>query len=564
MGAPSRTSSPVGLDRWKERAPRARWLRAGGGLVLVVAVLTVAAPQATAKPVDKSAQATLCGGGGSVDNSVSCNSAFKGAVDIPKTIADNLAGMAAKQLAGFAFREVGLGDLVDPTGAKLTELKQQLEAISRQIDTLQLSVNQMESELKKIALEGKINSITDPLAQIQSLYNDYFRLALDALTDYADQELAVATADPPQTCDQFKSCVLARGIWEDKRSKFLDAMDPVQVASLNGVLHNAIVGVGGIGALPRLYGDYLMAGPGSDGFLRASDSEKLFSFTSFFTEQEALATFMKAQWQSTRLNSTQFEQFLQREVTDWHTQEAALLPAARIPANTVIALPVNPGDRTTTIGRPMLTWKANAAQSLGLPLRWDPSAPAGARGDVATALPAFNTTAGGGLTGWHVPSKAEWDAILAGRFGAYPYDARGFLGRVFAFPNSDPVSAVSLLNALDSTKLIWTSGAPRVLNCGWADTIGGTGFNLYGTITDYAHTALPTTPTLRTYPTGYTETIVPNLGSSVAVEVRGGLTKAAGLQACRDVLAARVTAGFTAGAAATLIPVRTTAEKWMP
>ena len=129
--------------------------------------------------------------------------------------------MAAKQLAGFAFKEVGLGDLVDPTGAQLRDLKLQLEAISHQLDTLQLSVNQVQSELKKVALEGKIESITTPLAQVQSLYNDYFQPALDAMTDYADQELAIVQAGSPQTCDFFKSCVLAREIWESKGSAFL-------------------------------------------------------------------------------------------------------------------------------------------------------------------------------------------------------------------------------------------------------------------------------------------------------------------------------------------------------
>ena len=59
----------------------------------------------------------------------------------------------------------------------------------------------------------------------------------------------------------------------------------------------------------------------------------------------ALAAWMLAQYQSTRLDAGHFEGFLKDQILGYHDQEYAALPPP-IPANTVIALPANAALRT--------------------------------------------------------------------------------------------------------------------------------------------------------------------------------------------------------------------------
>src|SRR3954469_10155896 len=82
-----------------------------------------------------------------------------GSVDIPKTIAEEVAKMAGKKVAGFIFAQVGLDDLVNGPQANFDAIKAQLQGISNQITELQRSVDSISSQLARIEL----NQYTEPM-----------------------------------------------------------------------------------------------------------------------------------------------------------------------------------------------------------------------------------------------------------------------------------------------------------------------------------------------------------------------------------------------------------------
>src|SRR3954451_2351792 len=72
-----------------------------------------------------------------------------GSLDVPKTIAEQVAKMAGQKVAGFVFAQVGLDDLVNGPQANFDAIKAQLEGISNQITELQRSVDSISSQLAR-------------------------------------------------------------------------------------------------------------------------------------------------------------------------------------------------------------------------------------------------------------------------------------------------------------------------------------------------------------------------------------------------------------------------------
>ena len=269
-------------------------------VVISAAVGTLALAQpVTAMPrTGKPPQSTLCGGKPSGGKPTVCNSSSKGVEGIGGSIASSLAGFAAQKLAGFALSQAGLGDLVDPTSAKLDNLERELDAISGQLGILQTSLNQMTQLMTKLELQGYTIPLGAKVSQIQSLYDNYFVYVLDALTDYAS-EARKLPAGTPCDKDHAPDCATALGRFNDRRSEFLSAQANPPTAALNSELHSALV-PSTAGDVMGAYAAYLMAGPGSTGFLTSADSDHFFAFYHYYAEYEALATFMKGMWQSTR------------------------------------------------------------------------------------------------------------------------------------------------------------------------------------------------------------------------------------------------------------------------
>jgi len=543
-------------------------------VVIAAAVTTLALAQpAMAMPrTGKPPQSTLCGGKPSAGKPTVCNSSSKGVQGIGGSIASSVAGFAAQKLAGFALSQAGLGDLVDPTSAKLAELELELGKISGQLETLQTSLNQMTQLMNKLELQGYTIPLGDKVSQIQSLYDNYFVLVLDALTDYASEAQKLSAGTP---CDKdpasapASACATALRRFNDRRSEFLNAQANPPTAALNSELHSALV-PSTAGDVMGAYAAYLMAGPGSTGFLTSADSDHLFAFYHYYAEYEALATFMKGMWQSTRMTASEFDAFIAREITGYQASEHNHLPQESIPKNTAIMLPVNPSARTSTKDRPMLLWDSQ----VGTDLAWDPRKPAGSailaptcsriagadRCAVDAAINTYNTTAAGlGFSNWHVPSKAEWDAILNGQFINHPTDAGGLLLQVFG-------DDADLKAALGRNPFIWNSAAPATVDCDAIDSLAGQ--FVVGRISDYAHTALPTSASLKGYPSQYPVTNVPRVDTRAIVTPNRLTTRDSRLQYCRDNLAAQVTTGFTGsptvrGAGAQLFPTRTTTAEYM-
>lgn len=537
-------------------------------IAAAVTSLALAQPAAAMPRTGKPPQSTLCGGKPSGGKPTVCNSSSKGVEGIGGSIASSLAGFAAQKLAGFALSQAGLGDLVDPTSAKLAQLEGELDKISGQLDILQTSLNQMTQIMTKLELQGYTIPLGSNVSQIQSLYDNYFVYVLDALTDYASAARQLQAGTPCDK-DHAPGCATALATFNDRRSEFLAAQANPPTAALNSELHSALV-PSAAGDVMGAYAAYLMAGPGSTGFLTSVDSDHLFAFYHYYAEYEALATFMKGMWQSTRSTPSEFDAFIKREITDYQTSEASHLPQEQIPKNTAIALPVNPSARTSTKDRPMLLWDSQ----VGPDLAWDPRKPAGSailaptcsriagadRCAVDAAINTYNTTAAGlGFSNWHVPSKAEWDTILNGQFANHPTDAGGLLAQVFG--NDEDLKA-----AFGRNPFIWTSAAPPIVDCDAVDSLAGQ--FLVGRISDYAHTALPTSGSLKGYPSQYPVTNVPKVDIRAIVTPNRLTTRDSRLQYCRDNLANQVTTGFTGsptvrGAGAQLFPTRTTTAEYM-
>ncbi|MFC1795472.1 hypothetical protein ACFL1V_00005 [Pseudomonadota bacterium] len=452
-------------------------------LVIVAGLVVFADVFAGKPPIDQGddrshgrgsglAQAAICGGKPDVPKPPSCNSKFDGIfhAGTPFSIQNELAKFAVKTLAGFVFNEVGLNDLLfpDPTQAKLDALRAQLDLISLKIDTLQISVNQISQELQRLNLDIVIANPEGWISEIQSLYIDFFEPALIGLENYAEADLAATAAG--STCNASQSCTTLRQFFEDRREEFLQQM--ASKATLNVNLHNSLMPGPANSSVMSAYGNYLMRGPGSTGILKSSDSDLLYAFYEYFAEWEALATWMKAEWNGVRFEASpsQFKAFIDLQITGFQNAEFANLPPP-IPENTIIMLPVNPGDRQSTLNQPMWIWDGTEGRtSIGFDLSWEFFSPAGTaplesycrrdqqpRCRADGAINTFNQTQLGlGFTDWQAPSLAHYDQLYA--LGAYSPNSKDFGSFIDEqFRHADDDGSLNLEDAFQWNPHVWIS-----------------------------------------------------------------------------------------------------------
>jgi hypothetical protein len=483
--------------------------------------------------------------------------AKRGVAGIPDAIQNALLDAAKDKLKGFVLSQLGLDKLLgDQTGNQLNELRKQLELISAQLTTLQRSVDQISADLTKVELEGFTVPLETIVSQIQSLYTDFYAPTERALTSYVAKDLAAKQAG--STCSDTPDCAAARQYFDTLRSDFVRQFTTNGAASLNTDLHDALIpGLAGSSVMTA-YGDYILKGPGSKPYLTSADSDQVLGFYNYFAEYEALATWMKAQWNGLRFEPSpdEFDRFVSGQIEGYAKEEQGVV-GARIPPDVVITLPSDPALRTSTKHMPM--WIANL--KYGANLRWDPSTPGVSR-TVEWALNILNTTsAGDGYSDWKVPSRSELDALFAGRYAAFPTNGRGFLLKL----GSKLLQWQGLFIGIDSIPYLWTSdpagdpstsASPSVRCVDHTSTIAKT----VATLTGYAHTALgPMTNSLVGYPAGYVLTNIPTSVHALSIDVTGG-TDANAIKLCKDQLQAQVTAGFAAGAGAQLLATRSTGD----
>jgi hypothetical protein len=316
---------------------------------------------------------------------------------------------AAQKLAGFAFSKLGLDKLLNGNDQDLADLRAEIAKISGQVKELQDSLNQISSDLAKLTLEGFTVPLGQTVSKIKSLYMDFYVPALDALTAYAAKVLALTNG---QTCDEVSVCLESRKVYEGLdgngglRGDFLKQFTAEGPASYNIQIHDALLpGPAGSSAMTA-YG--LVVARSGTGFLTSADSAAIVTFYNYFAEYEALAAWMKGQWQSSRLTASAFDDFLKAQIEDYQKAEHDALPPP-IPANAVIALPANAALRTSdTKNMPM--WGFN--QKSMSPLSWDPY---NQFKGVAENLQQMNAdaAAGYGLKDWQVPSRSQLDALLS-------------------------------------------------------------------------------------------------------------------------------------------------------
>jgi hypothetical protein len=368
----------------------------------------------------------------------------------------------------------------------------------------------------------------------------------------------LAAQNAGSACSDTPDCAAARQYFEALRADFVRQFNTNGAASLNTDLHDALIpGLAGSSVMTA-YGDFILRGPGSKPYLTSADSDQVLGFYNYFAEYEALATGMKAQWNSIRFEASpdEFDRFVGEQIDGYAKQEQGVV-GARIPPDVVITLPADPQARTST--RQMQMWTASL--KYGANLKWDPSTP-GAPRSVEAAINTLNTTsAGDGYSDWKVPSRSELDSLFAGRYAAFPTNARGFLLRL----GSKLLQWNGLFVGIDSIPYLWasdpagdpsTSASPAVRCVNHVSTIAKT----VATLTGYAHTALgPLTNTLNGYPSGYTLTNIPSSVHPLSIDVTADTDQAA-IDACKQVLRTQVTTGFANGAGAQLLATRNTGD----
>jgi hypothetical protein len=199
---------------------------------------------------------------------------------------------AAQKLLGFAFNKLGLNALLgDTEGAKLDELKAQIAQISVQVKVLQDSLNQISTDLAKLALEGFTVPLGATVSKIKSLYLDFYVPTLDALTSYVTQDLQVSSTG--STCSAVDACVAARDHYDLLRTGFLAQFTAEGAASYNIQIHDALVPGAINDSVMSAYGLYLAKS--GTGLLNSTASDAIQNFYNYWANYEALSAWMKAQ-----------------------------------------------------------------------------------------------------------------------------------------------------------------------------------------------------------------------------------------------------------------------------
>ena len=485
-----------------------------------------------------------------------------GPTNIGGAIAEALAKMAVDQLGGFVLSQLGLSELLDPNTQRFNELESQLSDISNQIRTLQNSVGQISNELNVIKSNQFIIPLDGYVTHVQDYYFRDFKPMLNELETYVAAERALAAG---QTCDDDATCKKARKNFNDDQKVFLD--NASAHSDDNSQIHRLLVPGSNGGSALKAFGEYLMAGPGSTGFLTAADSDRVFKIYHYFAEWEAVATWMKAEYEAFHYTDqpANFADFVDQEVTGFQKSEFDALPDP-IPPGTVISLPVLPGDRTTALNRPMWIWDWTVEAGL----TWDPSKPATQPKSVPNALTTLNTTkAGSGFSDWRVPSRSDFAGLFTGQSTRFKDDTVSqFLDAIL--PHDSPERLLKLDNFSD--RYLWTSDAAGTSN----DATCALSSSDRVTISGYAHTGIwfgnLLTADPYSYPLDYIPALVTPLTlKPVTITPPGGMTRDQRIQWCRDDAARQVTAAIDTGAdylyhkRAHLIATRSTGtERFMP
>jgi hypothetical protein len=500
------------------------------------------------------------------------------ATDLAKTVAEMAGKEVGKELGGFFFNQIGLGDLTNPNSGDFEALKSQLEKISGQITTLQTSVEEIDRELAEIHLTQFTEPLQGDRSSVESLWRDDFHPLLEDLQTYVEEKLKDQACKPPpnpQTTPPTPAlCFKAKKALDDDLAKFTRNALTTENQRLNIDIHNNLMPANGDSVMIA-YGRVLMKG---SGFLTSADSDKLLAFYRFWSGWEALAVWMKAEAAGIALadpdradGPAKFSELVRDQMSGapcpalppqtgtcgFFDLEQKQLPPA-IPNDVVIALPANSTARTTTLGQPMWLWNAR----VGGNAVWDPTRPETATHSVPAALTTLNTTSAGiGFADWRVPSAQDLNGLFAGRLAYSNLDGLHFLDKVL--PESLTSFHPILITGLQDHPFLWTSTAPAPVPCNVS--VGGGGFTSVGNITNYAHTGLQVNARLADFPGKFAFGTVPRGVGSTSLTVPGNITTVAGaLQWCRDTMAARVTAGFAAGSAAQLLVTRQTTVNYMP
>ena len=467
--------------------PRARTRFLAAGVALFTGLL-VAAPvvqPAGASPV-RAASSAQAGRAGSL--------AKKPKGSVGGTIQNALLGFAAQKLAGFAFSKIGLGDLLgDSTGDQLTALQGQINTLSTQVTALGTDVKQIDDELSALKVTTISVPLTHTVTNITTLYKTFYVPALEDLATYVTEYLKVGGA---AGCTNPSPCYTDQQDYIGAQDSFSSQFKNGAAASYNQDIHDSLVGSKDTSIMSAFAAYVAKHG---NGFLTSATTDTIRTFYSYWANWEALAAWMKAQWQSTNLKEGQFDAFVKDEIEGYYDAEQVAL-GQPIPANTVIVLPADSTLRTDdTTQLPM--WGFNSAGGIQSSY-WLPS-----RNDVGVpkVINQMNTTAAGyGLKDWTVPSRAQLDALLSR--GTAGQTARQFIASLNAGPQW-PV----LDNFLGTMPYIWTTqeaGTPSSTNspavqCFWFNSATGSK-HIIKTYTGYVHTAVgPVTNSLSGYPASY-------------------------------------------------------------
>jgi hypothetical protein len=326
-----------------------------------------------------------------------------------------------------------------------------------------------------------VQSLTNTVGGINTLYNNYYLKATGALKAYVDATKTAAAQG--RRCDPGTACGDARARFFQERDAFLNRYTSGDDAAYNTHIHEDLVpNPTGFSAV-KAYGEYLMS---TNGFLSSAQSDQLRGFYNYYASYEALATYMKAQWQGVDnannpnavAGKTDFQDFLRREVTGYQESEQAALPPM-IPQHVVIALGGDAAERTSTQNKQMVycstpfsisSFRAPRDDLDFTDAYWKPDEAANFGNDVPGRLASFASLGGpAGFKNWGIPTPADWDSIFSGWKEGTPAS----LLTTACFPDPTSGNALTVSSSYAATPRIWTSGFTSFDNTCKYDTVVG-------------------------------------------------------------------------------------------
>ena len=300
----------------------------------------------------------------------------------------------------------------DPTEAKVDEVLAQIDGLSVQINALQGATKSLSDQVDTNFWSANSTRLGDDVDALSNIYTLWIKPLAAEAAIYSQARIAGDTA----------AIATAETNLNTARDKFINGYNNSLVtnAGISDRLHHDIVPSQGATSILSARGKVLMA----KGYLTAEDSQELRDLYDTIAQQQALAVYIKAEFEALQDNGDGQNQKIANDiVTQWKTNQAAELAALPpvIPPGVIIATP-NKVTANATM------WMGSA--KMGEPTKtsalspWsNPVTQQGEISQLATLRTEVNSeyfdpdaisSYGREVTGWDYPStQAQFDQLTA-------------------------------------------------------------------------------------------------------------------------------------------------------